>query len=268
MKPFDLEAGSRDFYADSGYYDYEFRRRRADIAWYTELYLQADGAVLELGVGSGRTALRAVRQGAQVLGLDLSWPMLAAARVHRDRLPKARRANLRLVRSDMRAFAFDTKFGVISSPFNAFQHLYTREDVERCLACVRAHLEPDGLFLLDVLLPDLDYLVRSPFKRHPGTSFTHPSFQAQYTYSERSAYDPVCQTNQMWFHYDLTDEAPPPGAPQHYCVQLSHRCFFPAELQALLHYNGFECLALYGDFEQGELRADSESQVLVCGLAS
>ena len=67
----------------------------------------------------------------------------------------------------------------------------------------------------------------------------------------------------MWFQYDRTEDG---EGPEEVAVQLSHRCFFPAELEALLHYNGFEVLARYGDFEQGELRGDSESQVLVCAL--
>lgn len=260
---FDLDAGTADFYADATYYDYEFKTRREDVRWYTNHYLTAGGPVLELGVGSGRTALMAARGGAQVLGVDLSWSMLRQAAARRERLPVAKRGNLRLLRADMRHLPLAGRFAMISCPFNCFQHLYERDDVERCLAGVRDNLEPDGLFLLDVLLPDLEYLTRPPFKRYPGVRFKHPTYGIHYTYSEQSAYDPVRQINQMWFHYDRSEDG---EGPAEVSVQLSHRCFFPAELDALLHYNGFEVLARYGDFELGDLRADSESQVLVCAL--
>ncbi len=263
---FDLWAGTTEFYVDAEYYDHEFKDRRSDVAWYTERYLEAEGLVLELGVGTGRTALRAVRQGAQVLGMDLSQTMLERCDARREKLPKARRGDLKLVRGDMRDFAFGRQFPVISCPFNAFQHLYSREDADACLQAVRAHLEPDGLFLIDVLLPDLDYLTRSPFKRYPGIRFKHPVYDSWYTYSEQSAYDAVHQISQMWFHYDKTDPDPGAKGPEHKCIQLSHRCFFPGEMEALLHHNGFEMLQRYGDFELGDLRADSESQVILAGL--
>lgn len=263
MSEFDLHAGTTDFYVDPLYYDHEFSGRTGDIEWYGEHYQDAGGPVLELGVGTARIAARAVRKGATVIGLDLSPTMLVAAAERRAKLPKARRPHLQLVQGDMRRFAFDHRFEMIGCPFNAFQHLYTREDVEACLGSVRDALEPGGLFLFDVLLPDLDYLTRPPMKRFQGVRFKHPTYGVHYTYSEQSAYDPVRQINQMWFHYDRADDSDH-EAPSYFCIQLSHRCFFPQELQALLHYNGFEVLVIHGDFEGGALRADSESLVVMC----
>lgn len=265
MKPpeFDLDAGTTEFYVDPVYYDHEFKNRSADVDWYVEQYLDTDGPVLELAVGSGRIALKAVRAGAEVWGIDLSQPMLARAAARRAKLPKARRAKLHLARADMRAFAFDRRFALVSCPFNAFMHLYTREDAERCLAAAKAALAPGGLFVLDVLMPDLDYFQRSPYKRFPGVAFKHPSLGTRYTYSEQSAWDPVSQINQMWFHYDKADPDAP--GPDHYVVQLSHRYFFPRELEALLHYAGFEVLYALGDFDGAPLAADSDSMLLMCG---
>ena len=265
IDPFDLAAGTTEFYLDTTYYDHEFRQRRVDVVWYTEQYLEEKGPVLEIGVGTGRTALPAVRKGAEVVGIDLSPTMLAQAEVRRSRLARGKQAKLTLIEADMRNFDLGRKFGLISCPFNAFQHLYTHEDIERCLACVRDHLEPDGLFIFDVLMPDLEYFLRSPFKTYPGIEFKHPTHGVRYTYSERSAYDHVQQINQMWFQYDRIPGEPAKG-PESYVVQLSHRCFFPEELLGLLHYNGFEVLSRLGDFEAGPLTPNCESMVLMCGL--
>ena len=257
---FDLAAGSAEFYLDADYYDHEFKGRKADVQWYTDHYLDTDGPALELGVGTGRVALRAVRKGAEIYGVDLSTTMLARAKARRASLPKSKRSKLHLVRADMRAFAFGRRFELITCPFNAFQHLYTPADVKACLACVRAHLEPGGLFVLDVLLPDVEYLSRSPYKRFPGVEFRHPTHGSVYAYSEQTAYDPRTQINQMWLHYDRVG----PGAgPDTFCIQLSHRCFFPQELRALLTYNGFEVVSVLGDFEGGALQRDSESMVFM-----
>ena len=143
-------------------------------------------------------------------------------------------------------------------------HLYTRDDIEACLRTVREHLAPGGRFMLDILTPDFDYLMRSPYKKFPGVRFLHPTYRAYYTYSERSAYDPVHQLNQMWFHYEKCNQDGP--GPNEVVIQLSHRYFFPEEIQMLLHYNGFEILDLYGDFERGPLTPESDSIVMICGL--
>jgi SAM-dependent methyltransferase len=259
---FDLEAGSSDFYVDANYYEFEFRNRKHDVAFYVDRYVEAGTPVLELGVGAGRIALRAVRKGAEVVGLDYTQSMLDEAALRRDKLPKAKRDKLELVQGDMRDFDLGRKFDLITCPFNAFQHMYTREDVERTLACVAAHLNEGGRFIVDVLVPDLDYLNRPAFKRYPGVRFKHPTHGVEYVYSEQSAYDPVTQINQMWFHYDRGE--PSKTAPAYFCIQLSHRCFFPMELRALLHYSGFEVETAYGDFDGEPLVRDAESFVAVC----
>ena len=51
--PFDLVAGTEEFYFDADYYDYEFKSRKDDVAWYVKRYLEYGGETLELGVGSG-----------------------------------------------------------------------------------------------------------------------------------------------------------------------------------------------------------------------
>lgn len=264
---FDLEAGTVSLYVDPIYYDYEYKSRTADVQWYVERYLEAEGPVLELGVGTGRVALPAVKAGADVTGLDLSHTMIERLHARRARLPKARRPHLRAFQADMRQFAMRGRFALVSCPFNAFQHLYTREDAERCLACVRESLEPGGVFLLDVLMPDMEYLAEPPFKRKAGIRFKHPTHEAFYVYSEQAAFDAQTGLHHMQFLYDKSDERPEAAkAPAHFMLQLTHRYWFPTELEALLHYNGFEVLAHQGDFEGDALRGDSESQVIICGL--
>ena len=259
---FDLLAGTEEFYLDADYYDYEFKSRKADLDWYVERYLAVDGHILELGVGSARIALPAVRKGAKVTGVDLSDTMIQQAEKKRTRLPKSKQGALQLHQADMRTFNLDRKFELITIPFNAFMHLYTLEDVDLCLSSVKRHLRDDGRLVLDVLIPDLDYLTRSPFKRYEGITFQHPTFKEKYRYSEQSAYDPLTQVNQMWFYYDRVD--PGGKGPDSFCIQLSHRCFFPQELRRILDCHGFEILSECGDFLPGEVRSDSESLITEC----
>ena len=57
-----VDAGSREHYADAALYDYEYRRRRADVTFYRELATarRAD-RILELGAGSGRVTIPLAR---------------------------------------------------------------------------------------------------------------------------------------------------------------------------------------------------------------
>ncbi len=260
---FDLEAGTTDFYRDPTYYDFEFKARKADVRWYGERYVESEGPALELGVGSGRIAVPAVRQGAEVVGVDMSDTMLARAEMRRETLAKAKRGKLSLVKGDMRQLSLGRKFGIVSCPFNAFMHMYTREDVDGALQSVREHLEDDGLFCFDILMPDLDYLSRPAWKLYEGVRFKHPTLGIHYRYHERSAWDPITQICQMQFVYAREEEDPPPDSPREFTIQLSHRYFWPQEIDALLWHNGFERLMWYGDFEGGELSADGESMVIM-----
>ncbi len=263
---FDLNAGNSEFYVDPVYYDYEFKNRTDDVAFYTAEYLSVGKPILELAIGSGRTALKAVSKGADVVGVDLAPAMLDRARDLYAKMRKKNRGQLELHHGDMRHVRLGTQFDLVTCPFNAFQHMYTLTDAEKCLDTVKAHLAPDGMFIMDVLTPDFEYLMRSPFKAVPGVSFRHPTYKAYYTYSERSAYDPITQLNQMWFNYEKCNTAG--DGPTDVTIQLSHRYFYPEELMMLLHYNGFEVIHRYGDFNKGPLDADSDSMVLICKRTS
>ena len=62
-----VDSGSREHYADAALYDYEYRRRRADVTFYRQLAKQrfgvAPGRILELGAGSGRVTIPLARDG-------------------------------------------------------------------------------------------------------------------------------------------------------------------------------------------------------------
>jgi hypothetical protein len=49
----------------------------------------------------------------------------------------------------------------------------------------------------------------------------------------------------------------PPGV----MTPLAHRQYFPRELEALLHYNGFEVTTLFGDFRCGPFTNASDVMV-------
>jgi SAM-dependent methyltransferase len=265
--PFDLTAATEEHYEDAALYDFEYRRRRADVNWYRELAkrLAPGGPILELGCGTGRVLAPLARDGHRVVGMDLAQPMLVRAQARVEALGRAARERIRLVRGDMRAFAFATRFPLVICPFNAFQHLYARRDIDAALACIRAHVAPGGYFALDVLNPDLRWLMRDPNKRWAKTKFRHPVSGERFEYSTNQDYDRATQIAHCRIYYERIDV--PPEERRTQVVRLAHRQFFPAELWALLVHAGFRVEERWGGFSEEPFDDDADSQVLVARLA-
>jgi SAM-dependent methyltransferase len=288
-----VDAGSREHYADAALYDYEYRRRRADVVFYRDLArkrLGTGGRILELGAGSGRVTIPLARAGFDVVAMDGSPAMLAKLRARVAALPSAVANRITVVEGDLRDFVIPQRSGartaksdvrtaksgartaksggqttkleqfpLVIAVFNVLEHLYTRVEVDACLRCVAAHLAPGGAFAFDVQLPDLAWLLRDPTKRWAKTRFTDPTTGRAMYYSTNHDYDPVGQIALIRLYYEPVDGKGPTKI-----VKLSQRKFFPAELEALVAHAGLRVVERYGDFGWRPLDGLAESQVLVC----
>ena len=252
----ELEAGSRAHYEDPGYYTATYERRIDDVMFYTTLAQAAGGPVLEYGVGNGRIALPIARHGVEVVGVDWSRAMLADARERlKGEAPEVRR-RVRLVHGDMRRVRVGRRFPLVICTFNTALHLFTRDDVERFLARVGAHLVPRGRFVVDLSVPSLEDLARDPARAYRAPRFRHPTAGIVVRNSERYDYDPARQVLFVSMEYEPV--ADPEKA---WMTPLAHRQFFPQEWEALLHYNGFDVERVEGDFFGGPLTKKSDVMV-------
>jgi SAM-dependent methyltransferase len=256
----DLAAGTKAHYESAEYYDRAYKQLEDDLFFYVQAAEELDGPVLELGCGTGRITLALARAGLSVTGVDLNPDMLAGAQAKlASASPKVRR-RVELRQGDMRSLRLDRRFKLVISPFNAMQHLYTRQDFEGCCATVHHHLMPRaGRFVFDVLLPDVMALNRNPARRYKLGSVYHPRGDKTYLYRESFDYDPLTQVQFIVMHFDDPDDVS--GS---FDTPLAHRQFFPLELEALVHYNGFEVLERYGDFDKHSINEESESQIYLC----
>ena len=250
--------GSAAHYEDGRYYDQAYRRRRHDVRYYVELAAQSGGPVLELGAGTGRVAFAIAREGLDVVGVEAMPPMLARAEERLQRLPRKVASHVELRLGSLERLRLRRRFPLVIAPFNVWMHLYTREQIERGFATVRHHLTPNGRFVFDVLLPDPSCMARDPNRRYRGGHVPHPRDGESYRYSEYFQYDPATQVETT-----IMDFEHPRVASKSFCTPLTQRQFFPAELEALLHYNGFALESLTGDFKGEAITAATESQVVV-----
>jgi SAM-dependent methyltransferase len=252
----ELLAGARAHYEDPTYYTATYRRRIDDVQFYVDLAVRRGGPVLEYGVGNGRIALVLARHGVRVAGVDHSREMLGDLRARLRDEPFAVRRRLTLHRGDMRRARLRKRFPLVICPFNAALHLYSRADVERFLASVRAHLAPGGLFAFDISMPRMEDLARDPSRAFHAPRFRHPTTGEMVHNREYFDYDAA---RQILF---VSMEFEPVGHPRRaWTTPLAHRQFFPQEMAALLHYNGFRVEKLSGDFYGGPL--DRTSDVMV-----
>ncbi len=254
----EIERGARALYEWPQYYDHAFKRHTNDLRFYVALARAAKGPVLELGAGTGRVTLALARAGVNVVGIDQSAGMLEQARARIAKEAPAVRDRIELKRADLRRARLRRRFPLVIAPFNLFSHLYTRTDLERGLATVRAHLAPRGKFAMDVLVPDLGALRRDPARVYRCRPVFDPTDGKRHAYGETYAYDSVRQVQKVQMMFQRLDR---PDVER--VTPLNLRCYFPEELRALLHYNGFALAARYGDFERGPLTEHSESQILV-----
>lgn len=249
----ELEAGATAHFEDPVYYAKSYATRTEDVAYYRKVAARR-ARVLEYGIGNGRIALPLARDGVKVTGIERSAPMIAdlSARLARE-APEVRR-RVAVVRGDMRsAVVPGERFPLVICPFNTALHLYTRQDVEAWLARVKRHLSPRGELVLDVNMPIVEDLADPPGTSYELPPFVHPT-AGRVRYREVFDYDRVRQIQFCSMCFD-------PVRGESFVTPLAHRVFFPQEMEALLHYNGFEVTALYGDFHGGPLKQDSDVMV-------
>ncbi|MHB1013834.1 MAG: class I SAM-dependent DNA methyltransferase, partial [Desulfurivibrionaceae bacterium] len=131
-------------------YDLELSDFREDLPFYRKHLPTRPCAILELGCGTGRVSRPLAADGHHLTGIDLSFPMLAAAGRSAS-IPAPHYACM-----DMTTLAFCTTFAAIIAPYNTLNLLTNPDDLRACLTQVRHLLAEDGVLLLQLYVPDPD----------------------------------------------------------------------------------------------------------------
>ncbi len=238
-------------------YDYTVADWPGEIEFYRELARPAS-KLLEVGCGTGRVAFQLVRNGLDILGIDISPHMLEVARRKLHGL-----SNVRWVEADMRCFDLHEKFEIVIIPAHSFQFMLSIPDQLSCLCSVQRHLAPRGTLAVHVNHDDLQWLATVSAKREmplEPPSGVHLPNERIFRISKLWSYDTATQTASAITRYDETDGG---GA----VISTSARgptrlhCFFPFEMEHLLNRAGFEVEALYGDFSRSRFVNRSDEMI-------
>jgi SAM-dependent methyltransferase len=221
-----------------------------DVPFYTELAGQTGGPVLELGCGTGRVVWPLAEAGLDVVGLDLSAPMLKLAEAKRADHSKAVASRVRFEAGDMARFDLPERFRLAYSACRAFQALLTPEDQRACLECVHRHLEPGGLLILTLFDPRLDWCVDGEIENtYPPDTYRHPGtghdVEIEITYRRNDA---VRQA--LFERWRLTERDAQGRTVRQVEEVLEIRWTYRYEMAHLLELCGFHVEAEYSDFKQ------------------
>jgi SAM-dependent methyltransferase len=205
--------------------------------------------VLEIGCGTGRVLIPTARAGVGVVGLDASARMLDRCREFLADEPEVVRRRVQLVEGDMRSFALEERFPLVTIPFRPFQHLLTVEDQLACLTTIHRHLTDDGRLVFDLFNPSLEALVnRQPGQEiAEGEPFGMPDGRRVARSFRIVSADRFAQVNQVELIYDVTH---PNGRHERAVHSFPMRYLFRFEAEHLLALAGFAVERLYADFDR------------------
>jgi len=244
--------GNDEEYANPERYDRENEAWKPELPMLLEYAAQAGGdAVLEIGCGTGRTAIPLAEAGFEVIGVDLHEGMLELAR----RKAEEAGAKIRWIAGDAAALNLPSPAGFVYMTGNGFQHFLTNEAQNLLFSSVSRNLKKGGVFAFDTRFPGPEELMQPETEQYWRTAEeTDGSRTNLYTIAR---YDALTQIQ----HY-MTIRRQENGMEERTHIDL--RYTYPQELLRLLEQAGFETEGLYADWQRSPLRADSYSMVCVC----
>ena len=207
--------------------------------------LAGAGPVLELGIGTGRVALRLAEQGLEVHGIDASDAMVARLRA------KAGGEGIPVTLGNLAEVGTDGTYTLIFVVFNTFFCLLSQEDQVRCFANVAKRLRRGGLFLIEAFIPDMTRFTR-------GQNAITTKVGTDEVRLDVSIHDPLTQRT-ISQHVVITE-----AGTRLYPVQV--RYAWPSELDLMARLAGMRLRERWSNWRREPLTAESTSHISVYEL--
>lgn len=217
---------------------------------------QANGAVLEIGCGTGRVMIPLVKAGYRVIGVDESPEMLRIARARLNVFPEAHWA---LLEQDARTLALPDRFAMAFIALNTFLHNLTRDSQIDMLKAARKHLLPGGRLIVD--LPPNDELSYQPDdgKYEFEATLVDPATETVIDKFVSSRVFWADQLQMLSYRLDEKDA----GETRSSIVTFRLRHVFKHEMELLLLHTGFASWRWYGDYDLSDYAEGSPRMIVV-----
>jgi len=264
----DSESASANGYSVTArYYDdvYTEQTAPADLPLYLHYAEQAPGSILELGCGTGRVTLPLARAGYQVTALDLAHDMLAILKRKLAQESAEVQARITVIQGNMADFELAERFGLVISPFRAFQHLLESEQQRRCLELIARHLLPGGRFVFNAFQPNLRYIVKAQELAGTFKQVNEATLSDEHRILRRYVQltpHPGRQRHQILWKYEICDRFG--KVVETHLEEMWLRWFYRWEAEYLLELSGLEIMEAYGGFDKRPLDENAADLIFVC----
>ena len=199
-----------------------------------------DGAALELGIGTGRIALPLSQRGVRVDGIELSADMVAQLRA------KPGGDAIDVTIGDFATTTAPGGFSLVYLVYNTISNLTTQDQQVECFCNAARHLEPGGLFVIELWIPDLQRLP-------PGETTL------------------VFEVSESHVGVGVLDVATQRGVSHHYFVDgervrrfdTRFRYAWPAELDLMARIAGLRLRERWADWDRSPFTSESRKHVSV-----
>lgn len=239
---------------------------RPDIDFFIDYAKQSGGPVLELGCGTGRVLIPTAREGIEIVGLDNSRYMLDVCRARLADEPREVRERVTLHRADMREFNLDWTFALITTPFRSFQHIVRTREQLSCLQSCRRHLEPGGLFVLDIFDPFLPFLMDENRKQEFGSDEEFELADGRRVMVKQRDLN-VHHTEQYLDSEMIYYVTHPDGRQERLVHQFQMKYLFRYEAEHLLARAGFEIENIFGNYDRQPFGTRRPQEMIIVARA-
>ena len=240
-------------YNNPALYDACTAHKIDDIPFYEYWAKQTNGPILELACGTGRVATHLIKSGFNYSGLDLSSVFIDHC--------KSKRFNGKFITGNMRHFNLGKKFDLIFIPFNSFLHLFTEEEMAQCLGAVQNHLTENGKFLLDIFVPDPEFLYRNIDKKYKEMTINHPD-SGKCDIWQKNQFEEDTEINHIHWYFDREDG----GHVDEY--EFDMRMIYPDTMDRVLSDSDFTIEEKWGDYDGEPFNETSLLQLYICSKRS
>lgn len=237
------------------FYDLIYSKVRSDVdtGFFINKMKEAWGPILEVGTGTGRFFTQALKEGADVYGIDISPAMLE---ILKSRIDKKDHDRISL--QDIRDFDTGFPFSLVIAPFRVFMHLVETVDQIKALNHVYDQLTEGGTFIFDLYIPDPGLLASGMNDVMDFEGEFAPGNVIRRFVTSHS--DMVTQVNHLSMRFDWNE-----GERNFSETWISElRFFFRFELEYLLCQSKFKSYSIFGDYDENPLSPESRDFVVVC----
>lgn len=244
-------------YDDGELYDIFIKARDQgdyDLKFYLWAAKEYGDPILDLGCGTGRATLYLAKHGFNIMGLDLSNPLLLEAQTKASK----EYLDVEFTYGDMSDFHLSKRFPLIITSGFAFAHLYSINQIYNHFQCIKNHLTDGGIYIFSQLNPNLNKILQED-EIYRGEYIDPKSGQLFKIYNKKK-YDSKTQIQHNNYIFRSKEKE--------FIKTVGFRMMFPQELNAWLMLCGFEYIHKFGTFTRVPFEEDPFFQIVVCKVKS